>query len=326
MKSISKVGIISSGKMGSNIFNYLSDFNFDLVWYTRNSDHKEVIKNSYQKKLKRQLKHGIINKEVYDFRFNYKIIDDLNELAECDLVIESVIEELEVKQELFKILDKITKSSCILASNSSSLLPSELSDAMPTKNRIIGMHFFYPVAFKNIIELIYNEFTDNLIIEKAKLFSDAINRFYIEQNENNAFILNRLLLQIQLVALDLVKKYKIGYKQFDDIAKKLVTEFGLFEIIDSVGHNTMYNAIMNYSRMDVDKRKYEPLLKEIQATHSNFYVITPEIKDLSEELEQEILNALKETALKYLQIYSQEFQTDLYSLKKGLDEFCGILL
>ncbi len=326
MKTIRKVGIISSGKMGSNIFNYLSDFNFDLVWYTRNSSHKEVLKNTYQKKIKRQLKHGIISKEIFDFRFKYRITDNLYELSECDLVIESVIEEIEVKRELFKMLDKITKPSCILASNSSSLLPSELSDGIPGKNRIIGMHFFYPIAFKNIVELISSEFTDDIIIEKARLFLNDINRFYIEQNEKNAFILNRLLLQIQLLAINLLKKNKIGYKQFDEIAKKIITEFGLFEMMDDVGHNTMYNAIMNYSRMDSDKRKYEPLLKEIKGSQSGFYENDSEFIDLSEELEHEILNTLKETAVKYLQIYSQELQTDLYSLKKGLEEFCGLII
>jgi len=336
MKTIHKVGIIGSGKMGSDIFNYLSDFNYELVWYTRNSDHKDVLKNMYQKKIKRQLKHGIINKDIYDFRFKYRIIDDINNLSECDLIIESIIEEHDVKFEIFKRLEEITKPSCVLASNSSSILPSELSNDNQAKNRIVGMHFFYPIPFKNVVELIFSEFTDEIIKEKSKLFFDDIKRFYIVQNERNAFILNRFLLQIQIVALNSLKKYGLGFKQLDEIAKEFIPEFGLFEMMDHVGHNTMYNAIMNYSKMDSDKRKYEPILNKLKAqkTISDdqsgilFYDrdASDDIKEISNEVKQDILDSIKETATKYIKTYSEEFQVDLYDLKKSLNEFCGLII
>ena len=69
MNEIKTVGIIGSGKMGSDLFNYLSDFNFHIIWYTRNSDHIEILKNTHHKKIKRQLKHGVINQELYDHKY-----------------------------------------------------------------------------------------------------------------------------------------------------------------------------------------------------------------------------------------------------------------
>ena len=334
LNEIKTIGIIGSGKMGSDIFNYLSDYKYDLIWFTRNNDHKEILRKTYHKKIKRQLKHGIISQEIFDFRQNYKITNSLNGLSVCDLVIESVIEELDIKSELFLKLDSIVKPSCILASNSSSILPSELLEGVQRKNRIIGLHFFYPIAFKNVVELISTEFTDEITIEKAKLFLNDIKRFYIEQTEANAFILNRLLLQIQIVAFELLKEKGITYKQFDNIAKLLITEFGLFEMMDHVGHNTMFNAIMNYSRMDSDKMKYEPLLRELKGrnpvfdkNNSNlFYSIDSDIIDIPQKIELEIVSKLKETASIYLKKYSEDFQMNIYSLKKGLDEFCGIVL
>jgi 3-hydroxybutyryl-CoA dehydrogenase len=334
MNEIKTVGIIGSGKMGSDIFNYLSDFNYELIWYTRNPDHKETLWKTYQKKIKRQLKHGIISQEVFELRSKYRITNNLKDFSQCDLIIESVIEEPDIKIEIFRELDENVKTSCILASNSSSILPSQLSESVQRKNRVIGLHFFYPIAFKNAVELISSDFTDDVSIEKAKLFLDDIKRFYLEQNEDSAFVLNRLLLQIQIEAFKLMKDAGLGFKQFDDIAKRLVTDFGLFEMMDHVGHNTMYNAIMNYSKVDSDKKKYEPLLNELKKrklesdknTSNLFYSLEPEIRTISEKTELEIVDTLKESANKYLIEYSKKYQINLYNLKKGLEEFCGIML
>ncbi|MBU8893201.1 MAG: 3-hydroxyacyl-CoA dehydrogenase family protein [Bacteroidales bacterium] len=331
---IKKIGIAGSGKMGSDIFNYLSDFKYELIWFTRNSDHKEILHNTYRKKIKRQLKHGIISKEIFDLRYKYRTTFKLTDLSECDLIIESVIEEPEIKSVLFQKLDEIVKPSCILASNSSSILPSALSENIKRKNRLIGLHFFYPLAFKNVVEVISSEFTDEITLEKIKLFLVDIKRFYIEQNEDNAFVLNRLLLQIQITAFELLKEYGLGYKQFDDIAKQFVTEFGLFEMMDHVGHNTMHNAIMNYSRMDSDKKKYEPILNDLKSRDPDsgknsgnlFYDKEFEIIEIPERTEQEIISKLKGTADRFLTNYSEDFQINLFNLKKGLEEFGGIML
>lgn len=334
MNEIKTIGIIGSGKMGSDIFNYLSDFNFNLIWFTRNPDHKVVLRNTYQKKIKRQLKHGIISQEIFDFRNKYKITNDLIELSDCDLILESVIEEFDIKSEIFQELDRIVKPSCTLASNSSSILPSELCENVQRKNRILGLHFFYPIAFKNVVELISSEYTDEISIEKIKLFLDDIKRFYIEQEEQSAFVLNKIVLQLQLVAFGFIKEIGIGYKQIDSIAKNLVSEFGLFEMMDQVGHNTMYNAIMNYSKTDPDKRRYDSLLKELRHRQSLsdkkvsylFYDSELEIKEVTAEMEKYIHETLKATAEKYLKEYSENFKINLFSLKKALEEFCGIML
>lgn len=333
MNEIKVIGIIGSGKMGSDLFNYLSDFNFQLVWYTRNSAHKVELTKMFQKKVKRQLKHGIISKEVFDFKYRYKITNHFDDLADVDLIVESVIEDREVKQELFKKLDQLVKPSCILATNSSSVLPSELSD-VKRPNRILALHFFFPVAFKNIVELISSQLTDEITIEKTRIFLKEIKRFFIEQNENNAFILNRFLLQLQIKAYDLTKKYDLAFNQMDEMSKELIPEFGLFEVMDHVGHHTMFNAVMNYSRMDIDKKKYEPLLNELQSrtkktgtqTSHLFYDEKKEWAVISQITKQQILDTLSETAKSYYKQLLNDYKLNPYHLNKALEEYCGIVL
>lgn len=330
MNEIKTIGIVGSGKMGSDLFNYLSDFNFQLIWFTRNIEHQNTLKNTFQKKIKRQLKHGIISKEIFDLKANYKITNDIDDFSACDLIIESVIEDLDVKVELFHKLEKIVKPSCVLASNSSSVLPSEIAEELNGKNRIIGIHFFYPIAFKNIVEVVQSRFTDDITIEKAKIFLNEIKRFHILQNEETAFILNRFLLQIQIRAFELKQKRELDFKQIDTIGKSMITEFGLFEVMDHVGHNTMYNAILNYSRMDTDKNKYKPLLDELQSrklrSQNRMFIDTQdETVKINPKLEREIKDELKDLAEDYMNRYTTEYGFNIYNLKKGLEEFCGIL-
>ncbi len=332
MNEIKVVGIIGSGKMGCDLFNYLSDFNFHLIWFTRNSDQKSELKKTFQKKIKRQLKHGVISQEVFDLRYRYRITENMDDLSDADLIIESVIEDKEIKQELFRKLDLLVKPSCIIASNSSSVLPSELSD-INRPNRIVGLHFFFPISFKNIVELITSEFTDEITIAKTRLFLQEIKKFFIEQNEKSAFILNRFLLQLQIEAYKLIKECNVEFKQMDEIAKQLIPEFGLFEMMDHVGHYTMYNAILNYSRMDEDKKKYEPLLNELQHRRNDkdkkesylFYDSNEEWTELTETAEQYLLNTLHKTATIHFERIIANYQFNLYNLKKALEEYCGIV-
>jgi len=331
MKTIRKIGIIGSGKMGSDIFNYLSDFDFNLIWFTRNTDHVDELKRTYQKKIHRQLKHGIISQDVFEFRKMYKITDNFNDVFDCDLIIESIIEDLDAKTELFQKLDEITKPSCILASNTSSILIHEIGQDISGKGRMVGLHFFYPIAFKNIVEINFTDATDEIVKEKCRLFLDDIKRFYIELNSESAFIINRLLLEVQLKATLLLNKFGLGYKQFDSIAKNVITEFGLFEMMDHVGHNTMYAAIMNYSRMGEDKRKYEPLLLEIKNTTINsgyqlFYEREQKQAQIEESVEQQIIEELRKEIIQSLNTYSTFYNIDINALRKGFDELCGIII
>ena len=331
MNEIKTIGIVGSGKMGSDLFYYLSDFRFNLKWHTRNEEQQGILKKSFHKKIKRQLKHGLISKEHFDFKNNYQITTDLNNLSDCDFIIESVIEEEYIKQEVFRTLENIVKPACVLASNSSSILPSEISAGLKTKNRILGLHFFYPIAFKNIVEIVQSEFTDELTIEKTKLFLDEINRFYMIQQTKDAFILNRFVLELQIKAYHLKQEYGLSFEQVDRIAKKLVTEFGVFEMIDQVGHYTMYKAILNYSKMDENKSKYKALLEEIQSRRSHedkHFFINPDVDDekTDPKIQAKIKGELDNSARYYLNLYSEEFDLNIYHLKKGIEEFCGLVL
>ena len=321
---IRKIGIIGSGKMGQDIFNYLNDFDFQLAWFVRNHEKKEKLKKSYLKKLSRQLKHHLITQEQYEQKIKNHITHDLSDLSDCDLIIETIVEDIDAKFHTFSALKKIVQPGCIVVSNSSSFLPSKLSIHLP----VAGMHFFYPIAFKNIVELILPDNYNSDRAERLKDFLSSINKKYVIQNERNAFLLNRFLLDLQ----GKVFHYSIGQnfslKLVDQISQTFVQDFGLFEMMDHVGLSTMNQSIQNYALMDSHPEKYDALLDRLNEkialgqpmleTDSDYEVDKKSSAAILAFLRKEI----QETYNQYL--LNQPIHDDIY--KNALKEFCGLEL
>lgn len=320
---IRKIGIIGSGKMGLDIFNYLSDFNFNLTLHSLFEDEKEKLQNSFQKKISRQLKHAIISQEQYNIKNKFLITNNLNDFEDCDLIIESIIENKEEKKKLFKELELIVKRDCIFASNSSSNIPSSLSCNVP----VIGMHFFYPVPFKNVVELIVHDGLSQEIVELTKSFLSTINKKVFIQNEQNAFLLNRFLLDIQVKAIEIVQQYKISFGQFDYAIQNIIPDFGVFEMMDQVGHVTMYNSILNYSKLDRDGERFSILLEELKLKiDANLNFNDNKIKELSEKKRTEINSVIVNYSIELFNRYLLEYKVDPLFFNESLNDFCGIIL
>jgi len=319
---IKHIGIVGSGKMGAGIFNYLSEFEYHITWYILFDDEKDKLKKSFQKKIGRQLKNEIINKIDFNRKSQYIFTTEIQDLASCDLIIESITEDKSEKQNLFKTLEGIVNSECLFVSNSSSIFSSDLQN----KITVFGMHFFYPVAFKDTVELIISDNSDGEVSSELKDFLQTIKKKTFVQTRENPFLLNRFLLNIQAKALELKNKYVISYNQLDMVSKELIPDFGLFEMMDHVGHKTMYNSIRNYSLLEKKPQKYSDLLfalKQKIETNSDF-----NSDDDSTELSDTILSEIREnlvseinTTLKY---FSSEFSINEQKLYNYVNDFCGL--
>ena len=167
---MSRVGIIGEGKMGTNLFHYIAGFPFDMHWVVSHDADLAVIRKGWSKKVLRGLNADIITHEQAVRMEKAIISDDINILSGCELVIEAIPENLEVKQNLFKLIDPVIPSSAILSSNSSSILPSALIPSDQRAEKTIGLHFFYPAGLKNIVELIVTGRTSENTVVAAKEF------------------------------------------------------------------------------------------------------------------------------------------------------------
>ncbi len=256
MIGIKKVGIIGEGKMGTSIFFYLLDFQFELVWFCSQDADTEKLTRQFGRRIRRLFDSGSIDQARYDELIQTSITTDIDKLQDCDLIIEAIPEDIAEKKKLFYQLDKIVNPEAIFTSNSSSINPSCMMPKTAGNRQFAGIHFFYPVPLKDIAEVTLASSTTALTCTIIESFLNAIHRRYIILDEQNSFILNKIFLDFQNEAFLIVHKGTCTYYQMDQLVKKNFFPFGVFDFCDSVGLDTMLASIQNYSRDYPDKSNY----------------------------------------------------------------------
>lgn len=259
---ISSIAVIGSGKMGMEIFNHLWPLGFRIVVLC--ADHPECNRASLQfaKKVGRQEEAGILSRgAAMELRQKVRFVTEPDALREAHLVIECIPEDLQLKKDLFAQIIPCLDPYCILSSNSSSITPSMLvPDGYPL-TRFIGLHFFYPVRLKNIVEIIIPKGTHPEVLRSVAEFIRKTGKTSLLLREQDAFILNKLFLEVQIVAFEILREGKLGMQQIDGLVSEHLFPGGVFEFFDQVGIPVIAGAIQNYTMHLPDRCRYEPLLE-----------------------------------------------------------------
>lgn len=291
---IKKIGIIGEGKMGSSLFQFLMNHPFRLYWLCSSEEGKERALNFLRKKLKILVHSGLISDEEALVKTGtMTITDNIADLKDCDLVIEAINEDLLMKVELFQALDRAVNPSCIFTSNSSSLLPSRLIPSERRRDKFAGMHFFFPVNLKNTVELISGPETSEETLAALRSFLSSLNKKAFSQEESHAFLLNRLLLDFQAGAYNILLEGKLTMKEIDDLVKTKFFPVGVFEFFDHVGIDVMLASIKTYTEKAPNPDFYAPLLAKMQQladqgqlgikTKQGFYIHCKSLGDIRKE-------------------------------------------
>jgi 3-hydroxybutyryl-CoA dehydrogenase len=264
-KAIKKIGVIGEGKMGSSIFLYLNGFDFRLTWLCSSEPEAEKARKTIRKKLKLQLQIGVLNEQEFESKTeNSRVTSFAKELEDCDLIIEAVSEDIDVKRNLIESIDKIVNERCIITSNSSSFRPSQLITSGNRRDKIAGLHFFFPVNLKNTVELITGAYTSTETRETLDQFLFKIKKKPFHQDDANAFILNRLLVDFQAEAFNIVNEKRLSFTEIDEIVKNRFFPVGVFEFFDHVGIDVMLSSIRSYTHNCINKEFYEPLFLKLE--------------------------------------------------------------
>jgi len=266
MTTINTVGIIGGGKMGTNLFYYFLDFGFNIRWFRSPSADLEKARRTFNKRINRSRETGIIPEGTFEkLKAGTSISQDKKILTDCDLVIETIPEDINLKRELFKTLDDVLNDRCIIASNSSSINPGALVPAPRRIPLFLGVHFFYPVSLKNVVEVIIPGSFQPHARDAVINFLQKIRRNYIILDEENSFILNKIFLDFQNEAFNLVHNGHITFSQLDKIVKEHFFPVGVFEFFDCVGIDTMLASIRNYIKPYPHKDYYYPLVGHLES-------------------------------------------------------------
>src|SRR3954468_10135427 len=244
--AIKKVGVLGCGLMGSGIAQISAMAGCDVV--VLEADQKFIDKgfggiNKSLTKLteKPPEKGGITAQQKQEAHARLKGTLNKQDLADCDIVIEAIIENLEIKKKMFAELDKMVKKDAIFAGNTSSISITELMSATQRPERFIGLHFFNPVPLMKLVEVIRTIATSDDVYETAYAFGKKLGKVPVRTSDKTGFIVNRLLVPY---LLDAIRAYEEGIGSIPDIdnAMKLGCGYpmGPFTLLDFVGLDTTY--------------------------------------------------------------------------------------
>ncbi len=266
---IKKVGVIGAGQMGSGIAHVAALAGFDVVLNDISADRLKSGMATINGNLARQVsKKAVSEDDKAKAIGRIKLGETLDELADCDLVIETAIEKEEVKRKIFHDLCAVLKPEAIVASDTSSISITRLAAATDRPERFIGIHFMNPVPLMELVELIRGIATDDSTFEAAKEFVAKLGKQVAVSEDFPAFIVNRILLPMINEAIYTLYE-GVGNVEAIDAAMKLGAHhpMGPLELADFIGLDTCL-SIMQVLHEGLADSKYRPcplLVKYVEA-------------------------------------------------------------
>jgi 3-hydroxybutyryl-CoA dehydrogenase len=264
--AIQKVGVVGCGLMGSGIAQVAAAAGFQTVVREVSGEIVEKGLKNIEKNLARLVEKSTITESAKaEIRGRLKGTTVLEDLKDCQLVIEAIIEQLPAKRELFSALDGICPTATIFASNTSSLTITEIATSTKRPDRFVGLHFFNPVPVMKLVEVVRTIATDPAVYEEMVAFGAKLGKTPVRAHDSTGFIVNRLLVPY---LLDAIRALEEGVGSIEDIDNSMKLgcghPMGPLTLLDFVGLDTTF-YIANIMFDEFHERRFAspPLLKRM---------------------------------------------------------------
>ena len=231
------VGVLGTGTMATGIAEVSAKAGYDVILRGRSAAKADAARAKIAKSLGKAVERQKLSSEDRDAALGrIRTTAELSDFSDCDVVVEAVAEDLEVKKELFSVLDSVTKPDALLATTTSSMPVIECAMATTRAERVVGLHFFNPAAVMRLVEVVATVRSDERAVAQARAFAAAVGKHPVMCGDRAGFIVNALLFPY---LNDAVKMLAEGYAGVEDIdtAMKLGCghPMGPFELMDIVG-------------------------------------------------------------------------------------------
>jgi 3-hydroxybutyryl-CoA dehydrogenase len=243
--AVTRMGIVGSGIMGSGIAEVAAKAGSDVVLRSRKQETADAMVAGLSKSLAKQVDRGKLDAAVAsEVEGRVTATSDLEALADCDLVLESVVEDLTVKKSLFVELDRIVKDGAILATNTSTLPVIEMAVETQRPERVLGIHFFNPAPMMSLVEVIRTLVTSDETIAEATEFATACGKDPVLVEDRAGFIVNALLFPYLNNAVRMLEGGTAGRDDIDTAMKGGCNfPMGPLALLDLVGLDTSVSIL-----------------------------------------------------------------------------------
>ncbi|PCJ87033.1 MAG: 3-hydroxybutyryl-CoA dehydrogenase [Flavobacteriales bacterium] len=255
-----KIGVLGSGTMGSGIAQVAATAGHRVVLFDTNAEMLDKAKSKLQKILARLVeKEKITENTSRDIFDRIEWATSLSDFTDCGLIIEAIIENLDIKQKVFKELENIVSENCVLATNTSSLSVTSIAGSCQKPERVLGIHFFNPAPLMPLVEIIPAVQTNDDIFANTRALIDNWGKETVAAKDTPGFIVNRLARPFYGEA---IRIYEEGFADIPTIdwAMKEIGGFrmGPFELMDFIGNDINYTVTETVFKEFFYDPRYKP--------------------------------------------------------------------
>lgn len=266
------IGIVGSGAMGSGIAQVASTAGHQTIIYDTNNTALEKAKTNLNGSLAKLVEKQKITKDKADAILSLtQFTSAIADLKNCSLIIEAIVENLDVKQSVFKELESMTSENCVLASNTSSLSITSIASVCIKPEKVIGIHFFNPATLMPLVEIIPGIATDNTISQDCKTLIDSWGKITVITKDTPGFIVNRVARPFYSEALRIYEEQIADIPTIDWAMRELGGfKMGPFELMDLIGHDVNYVVTETVWKQFYYDPRFKPALSQKRLLEAKF--------------------------------------------------------
>lgn len=268
-----KIGVLGAGSMGSGIVQIAATAGHEVVVFDTNTAALDVMKKKLLKILNRLIEKGRITEETRDgiiSRIGYT--EKIADFADCGLVIEAIIENLEIKKKVFAQLEEITSNEAILASNTSSLSIASIAAACQNSARVIGIHFFNPAPLMKLVEIIPAIQTSSETTEEAQKIIRSWGKLTVLAKDTPGFIVNRIARPFYGEALRILEEGIADIATIDWAMKNIGGfRMGPFTLMDYIGNDVNYVVTETVFKAFYYDPRYKPSFTQKRLSEAGYH-------------------------------------------------------
>jgi len=267
-----QIGIVGAGTMGTGIAQVAATAGYEVLVLDQSEQAIQKSQKSLQKILNRLVeKRRLTDRDAKAIFGRIYFIDTISAFENCEMVIEAIIEDKEVKARMFNKIEKVVREDCIIATNTSSLSVTSLAASCDLPSRFLGIHFFNPVPLMKLVEIIPALQTERRFVDQSIKIIESWDKITVEAKDTPGFIVNKVARPFYSEALRILEE---GLATKEDIDASM-TELGKFRmgpfaLMDYIGHDVNYKVTETVWKSFYHEPRYQPSFTQLKLVEAGF--------------------------------------------------------